>query len=290
MILGDNRPAVIANIRNAAQTGDFYKKVELGDPQLTPEQSAAIIHRYLTRRGACSFRLKGFAARQMANAATAMFNRDTAIVGMEKVASVTGGAILTSNHFSPVDNTVVRHFARAVGKKRVCIVSQETNLAMPGILGFLMNYADVIPISDDMHYMQGKFLETLQSLVDRKEWVLIYPEQEMWFNYRKPRPPKRGAYYFASRMNVPVICCFVEMRDIPELDTPEFHKVRYTIHILDVLTPDPAKSVRENSLEMCRRDYALKKRAYEEIYGKPLDYTFADSDIAGWLGSKAVNQ
>ena len=288
MIIGNNRPAVIDNIRQAAESGEYYAKVELDDPVLTPEQSAAIIDRYLRGRTRRSYRLKNFAARRLANAATTLFNRDTAIVGMEKIAGVTGGAILTSNHFSPLDNTVVRRFTRAAGKKRLCIVSQESNLAMPGMLGFLMNYADIIPISDDMHYMQGQFLQTLRELTDRGDWVLIYPEQEMWFNYRKPRPPKRGAFYFAAKLNVPVICCFVEIRDLADMDTEQFHKVRYTLHILDVLTPDPGKSVRENSIAMSQRDYELKKEAYQRIYGKALDYDFEDSDIAGWLGSGAV--
>lgn len=288
MIIGNNRPAVIDNIRQAAESGEYYAKVELDDPVLTPEQSAAIIDRYLRGRTRRSYRFKNFAARRLANAATTLFNRDTAIVGMEKIAGVTGGAILTCNHFNPLDNTVVRRFTRAAGKKRLCIVSQESNLAMPGMLGFLMNYADIIPISDDMHYMQGQFLQTLRELTGRGEWVLIYPEQEMWFNYRKPRPPKRGAFYFAAKLNVPVICCFVEIRDLADMDTEQFHKVRYTLHILDVLTPDPGKSVRENSIAMSQRDYELKKEAYQRIYGKALDYDFEDSDIAGWLGSGAV--
>ena len=32
--------------------------------------------------------------------------------------------------------------------------------------------------------------------------VLIYPEEEMWFNYRLPRPCKRGAYQFAHELDV----------------------------------------------------------------------------------------
>ncbi len=288
MIIGNNRPAVIENIRQAAESGDFYAKVELDDPCLTPQQSAAIISRYLENRARLSYRLKCFTARRMAGAATGLFNRDTHITGMEKLACVRGGAVITSNHFSPLDNTVVRCLTRKAGKKRLYIVSQESNLAMPGLIGFLMNYADIVPLSGDNHYMQGQFFETLRTLTDRGEWVLIYPEQEMWFNYRKPRPPKRGPYYFAAKMNKPVICCFVEIQDKPEMDTQSFHRVRYVLHILDVLFPDPEKSVRENSQEMARRDYELKSAAYQQAYGKPLRYTFDSSDIAGWTGSEAV--
>ena len=108
----------------------------------------------------------------------------------------------------------------------------------------------------------------------------------MWFNYRKPRPPKRGAYHFAAKLNAPVISCFVEMIDTPEKDTNEFFKVKYRIHILDVLYPDASLSVRDNSQSMCEKDYKLKKDVYERIYGKKLCYKFETDDIAGWINEE----
>lgn len=286
MIIGDNREAVIANIAGAAESGAFYSKVEMNDPVLTPEQGKAIVNGYLNGRKKPVFRCKTFMARRMANAATRLLNRDTEIVGYEKAAAVTGGAILTCNHFSPLDNTVVRCLTRKLGKKRINIISQQSNFAMTGPIGFLMNYADTIPLSDEYHYLLRQLPDILEELVKKDEFVLIYPEQEMWFNYRKPRPPRKGAYHFAAKLQVPVISCFVEMQDEKEMDTANFHKVRYTLHILDVLYPDPQKSVRENSAALCEKDYALKKEAYERIYGKPLSYAFEPSDIAGWTGEK----
>ena len=43
--------------------------------------------------------------------------------------------------------------------------------------------------------------------------VLIYPEQEMWFNYKKPREFRIGAYHYAAEFGVPIIPCFAEMID-----------------------------------------------------------------------------
>lgn len=284
MIIGENREAVIANIAQAAESGAFYNKVEPNDPVLSPEQGDAIVKDYLSRRHTTSYKCKAFVARRMANAATKLLNRDTEIVGFEKAAAVTGGAILTCNHFSPVDNTVVRCLTRKLGKKRINIISQQSNFAMTGTIGFLMNYADTIPLSEEYHYLLRQLPEILEELLKKDEFVLIYPEQEMWFNYRKPRPPRKGAYHFAAKLQVPVISCFIEMRNEQEMDTEHFHKVRFTLHILDVLYPDPQKSIRANSAMLCERDYALKKEAYERIYGKPLRYNFEPSDIAGWTG------
>ena len=51
---------------------------------------------------------------------------------------------------------------------------------------------------------------------DLGEAMVGINEQEMWFNYRKPRPPKRGAYYYAAKFNVPIVSFFVEIRDMDE--------------------------------------------------------------------------
>lgn len=283
MIIGDNRAAVIENIRKSAEEEEFYNKVELNDPELTDEEINNITQNYLNKRKTLSFRFKSFLARKAANVLTAYINKTTEIIGLEKLLSVSGGAVITSNHFSPTENTVIRLLAKKAGKKRINIVSQATNLAMPGILGFLMNYADVIPLSGDPHYMQRDFVSVLEQLFKKKEFVLIYPEQEMWFNYKKPRPGKRGAYYYAAKLNVPVVSCFVEMKELEEKDTDEFYKIKFILHVLDVIFPDPEKSVRDNSIEMCEKDNELKRKAYEKFYNKKLSYNFDNSDIAGWI-------
>ncbi|MDD6095093.1 MAG: lysophospholipid acyltransferase family protein [Clostridia bacterium] len=286
MILGDNREAVIENIKSAAQSGDFYRKVELNDPVLTDEEANRITDRYLENRKKASFRIKSHAARTAANILTSVINKNTEIEGLENMPEFPNGAIVTSNHFSPVENTVIRYFVKKCKKKKLNIVSQVTNLAMPGVLGFLMNYADVIPLSGNFHYMERDFPAVLKELLDKGEAVLIYPEQEMWFNYRKPRPPKIGAYHYAAKLNVPVVSFFVETVDLDEKDTESFNKVRFILHVLGVIYPDPEKSVHANSIEMSEKDYALKKAAYEKAYNKPLTYEFDSSDIAGWLGDR----
>ncbi|MBQ4312679.1 MAG: 1-acyl-sn-glycerol-3-phosphate acyltransferase [Clostridia bacterium] len=284
MIVGENRGAVVDNIKAAVGRGDFHAKVELGDPVLTEAESKAITDGFLRRRTSPVYKVKSFAARRIANTATRIINRDTEIVGVENLSGLRSGAIITSNHFGPLENTIIRYMVKQCGGKKLNTVSQVTNFAMPGFIGFIMNYADTIPLSEDPRYLARDFLSVIEEKINRNESVLIYPEQEMWFNYRKPRPLKRGAYHFAAKLGVPVISCFVEIRDLEEEDAQEFSKVRYRLHILGTLHPDEAKSVRESSEELCEKDYALKKAAYERIYGKPLDYDFDASDIAGWSG------
>jgi 1-acyl-sn-glycerol-3-phosphate acyltransferase len=283
MILMDKREQVIRNISRCANSGRLNDKVEVDDPQLTPEQRADICRWYAENHDTHRFAAKRRAAEIFATVSTRIINRDTRIEGVEKLEGITSGGIVTSNHFSPVDNTVVRTMVFKTGRRRLPIVCQDTNYAMTALFGFLMRYADTIPITADRTFMKTTFMDSLRSYVDKGEFVLVYPEQEMWFNYRKPRTGKRGAYLFAAELGVPVISCFVEIVDLDDLQAPNFVNVSYVMHVLDPIFPDPEKSVRQNSIEMCQLDYEQKKRAYEQVYGKKLDYTFEKGDVAGWV-------
>lgn len=283
MIIGNNRRVVIQNIKAFAESGQFHNKVELDDPVLTAEQSRKITTNYLENRSSLTFKLKTAFGVFLAKTAAKLINRDTEIVGLEKIPRDLGGVLITSNHFSPLENTVIRHLTNTLGRKKLGIISQTSNFAMTGMIGYIMNYADTIPISTDPRYLARDFLSVLKErLVDKKHAILLYPEQEMWFHYRKPRPPKNGAYFYAAKLNVPIISCFVQIVDLAEDDTAEFKKVKYILHVLDVLYPDQSKSVKENTEALGALDYTLKKECYESVYGKPLTYTFEASDIAGW--------
>ncbi len=199
---------------------------------------------------------------------------------------MSGGAFITSNHFSPIDNTVVRLVSKELGHNHMPVVGLETNLAMTGLFGYVMNYGEIIPISKEPHYMKHDFEPILRSYMEAGEVVLIYPEEQMWFNYRKPRPGKRGAYYFAAEFGVPIISCFVEIHDLDKLIEPNYLEVSYTLHVLDPIYPDPTMNARDNSFWMCEKDYEQRVAAYEEAYGKKLDYSFTADDIAGWVPRK----
>ena len=132
------------------------------------------------------------------------------------------------------------------------------------------------------NYILKKFIPRIKELVEAGEFVQIYPEEEMWFNYRKPRPCKRGTYLFAAQASAPVVPIFVEMIDTDKDDNEQFVKLKYVVHVLDIIYPDPKKSERANSIEMAQKDYAERVAMYEKVYGKKLDYKFSYSDIAGY--------
>lgn len=286
MILKSPRLPVINNIKTAVSQQQFNQKVEVGDPKLSNNQAKELINSFETRHNSLLFRFNTSIARTISSSLTYYYNRNTDISGLEKIKSITGGAIVTSNHFSPIENTAIRKVIDHSNMHRLYVVSQLTNLAMPGFLGYMMNYDDLIPISSDIHYMGHDFESMMDDILSKGHPILIYPEQEMWFNYRKPRPPMRGAYYYAAKFNVPIISCFVEIIDTNKADEQNFNMTRFHVHVLDPIYPDQKLSVRENSIAMMNHDFEQKKQAYERIYHQKLTYQFRPTDIAGWQANK----
>ena len=67
-----------------------------------------------------------------------------------------------------------------------------------------------------------------------------------------------------------------------EYDKDGFNKVDFTLYVMEPLYPDMAKTIKEQKEELKVKDYELKSKAYEEAYGKKLDYKFENWDIAGY--------
>lgn len=278
LLQADHRAAV-HNIALAAAAGTFNVKVEAGDPQLSGDAQKALLTQYASRRSGLTFRSQSLGARELMNVAGRVVTRDVRISGQARLASIPGGAIVTSNHFSPLENLFVR---RTVAGHRLRIVSQLTNFAMTGFTGYFMRYGDTIPVSGDREWFGRQFPGILQDALDARQWVLIYPEQEMWFNYRKPRPLQRGAYYYAARFGVPVVSLFVSMYDTGRPVSADFNAVRYAVEVLPVLWPKPELDVRAASKDLQRRDTVQKAAAYARAYGHEPADEFSPRDIAGW--------
>lgn len=281
-MIGDNKDKVIYNIQKAVKEKDFNRKVEIGDPNLTIEQEEQIIKKYMENQNKISYKIKTKFARLIISIGTKVIHNETEIIGIDNIKNIDTGAIITSNHFNPLDNLLIQKLIKQIGKDRLYIVSQVSNFAMDGIIGFLMNYSDTIPLSKRVTFIKKQFSKIIKEKLYNKDYILIYPEEEMWFNYRKPRPPKKGAYYYAAKNNVPIISCFTEMIDKESENDYESCEIKHILHILPPIYPDSNKTAKENSIEMMKKDYEQKKEAYEKAYNKKLNYTFENEDIAGW--------
>lgn len=265
------RLAILEKIATLEKEGgeSFYIDVE-DDPsghELTPDEVD-----YLHQKA--SSKIKTFFARGLASVLRPMVRKDLQItvVGEENLANIKGGALITSNHFSIFENIAVWEVAdRVPGKHRFYRVIKGLNYFQPGWIGFLMKNCDTLPLSKNLKTMR-LFGDALEKLLQEDALVLVYPEQAMWWNYRKPRPPKAGAYFYAAKFNVPIIPCFVTMEDTEKLDGNGFPKQKYTIHVMPPLYPDPEKKPRENERFMMQENYRLCCELYEKVYGKKVEY------------------
>ena len=286
MIFGDNREAVIKNIQKAANKRDFTAKAEIGDPQMTLDERLKLVNDYWKNRKSFSSKINNQIGHAMLTTFAKTLAGSTEFKGLENLNNLPiGGAIVTANHFNQIDSLPIKLLANKM-HHHLSIVIEDTNLMLPGFFRYLMNYVGTIPLVQSASYIGNVFPKHLSNALAKNNWVLIYPEQEMWWNYRKPRKLQRGAYYFAAKQNVPVISLFIEIRDLPKIEKKDsnFYETKYIVHVLQPIFPDVSLSANENAHKMMEQDYQQKVAAYEKIYGKKLNYDFTDWDIAGWRG------
>ena len=196
------------------------------------------------------------------------------VKGIENFTSVKGGAILTCNHFNVCDNYAVwRTIKPYVRKKdRLYKVIREGNYTnSPPPFGCILRHCNTLPLSSNTQTMRN-FLKAVNVLLARGEKILVYPEQAMWWNYKKPRPLKPGAFKFAVSNNVPVIPFFITMEDSDVLGADGFFVQEYTINILPAIFPDKNKTKNENVEFMKNKNFEVWKQTYEDFYKIKLTY------------------
>ena len=195
------------------------------------------------------------------------------VEGIENYRSVKGGAFITSNHFNPYEQyAVFKVIEKDLGRRRLYKVIREGNYtSFPGLYGYFFRHCNTLPLASD-HKALKEFMDAIPVLINRGEKILIYPEQAMWWNYKKPRPLKDGAFRLAAKCGAPVIPFFLTMRDTDRIGGDGFPIQAYTVHIMPPIYPDPSKTLRENTEEMKNKNFAVWKEVYERTYGIPLTY------------------
>ena len=194
--------------------------------------------------------------------------------GIENYRAVKGGAVLTCSHFNPYDQyAVFKSIEKDLGRKRLYKVIREGNFtSFPGLYGYFFRHCNTLPLASS-HTVMKEFMSAFSDLIARGEKILIYLEQAMWWNYRKPRPMKSGAFQLAVRANAPIIPFFITMRDTDRIGADGFPIQAYTVHILPALYPDKDKKPRENAEHLKNANFEAWKKLYEETYGEELKYS-----------------
>lgn len=274
MKLSEDRLAVLRKIEEYERQGRFDEDVEDDPeaPELLPEKVD-----YLCKK------LSSKISRKIANFIgdryfLDLIKKDVLVIdgvtGEEHLSALQNGAIVTCNHFSAFDNYIVFHCIRkALPKKYLYKIIREGNYTnFPGLYGFLFRHCNTLPLSRNRRTMIN-FMSAVNTLLKQGESILIYPEQGMWWNYKKPRPFKIGGFKMAYRAGVPVLPTFITMTDDERLDGSGYPIQRHTLHIMPPIYPDPSLGEKRGAEKMMEEAYACCKAKYEEVYGIPLVYT-----------------
>ena len=199
--------------------------------------------------------------------------------GIENFTAVEGGRIVTCNHFSVGDNYAVWVALRdhMDGKFLYTVIREGNYTNPPKPFGLFMRHCNTLPLSSQRATMV-KFMKAFAELLRRGETILIYPEQGMWWNYKKPRPMQDGAFSIAVRNKAPIVPIFITMEDSDVIDPDGFPVQEYTLHIMPAIYPNPTLSLREAKEDMRKKNYDAWVQVYEHFYDKKLVYAETEEE------------
>lgn len=131
------------------------------------------------------------------------------ITGRRNLRGIKSG-ITISNHVHYID--CLWNFQALSHKKNVYITGSPYNFKK-GLFGATLKAGGFIPIATSFS-QKKEFAKFLSEIFEEGGIVHFYPEETMWFRYEQSRPLKKGAFYHASKNNVPIIpmvFCFRKM-------------------------------------------------------------------------------
>ena len=196
------------------------------------------------------------------------------VKGIENYRAIDGGAIITCNHFSVYDNYAIYRAIRdelPKGHQLYKVIREGNYTNFKGLFGFLFKHCNTLPLSSNTETMK-KFLKAVSTLLKRGEKILIYPEQAMWWNYKKPRPMQNGAFKLAVKNKVPILPAFITMEDTEKLDADGFNVQAYTVWFLPPIYLKPELTAKQNEEYFKDENYRVLKDLYEKVYQTPLRY------------------
>lgn len=271
----ENKLALLAHIEELEREGRFSEDAEENPPApvLMPED-INYLPRSLKSKTQTKYAFK--VARWFVNM---LIKKKQLIIkeykGIENLEKVADGAVITCNHFNAFDSFAIQlafEQGKLKKKKMYRVIREGNYTGFPGFYGVLMRHCNTLPLSSNFKTME-KFIAAVDRVLEKNQFVLVYPEQGMWWNYRKPRPLQKGAFTFAARNNKPVLPVFITMEDSDVLDDDGFYVQEYTVHFCEPIYPDSNKKRAQNSCEMRNKNYEAWKAVYEQTYGEKLTYS-----------------
>lgn len=173
------------------------------------------------------------------------------IKGKKNLKGVNSG-ITISNHVHYLD--CIWNFQALSHKKNVYFTAAPFNFKK-GFAGESLVAAGLIPLA--VSFSQQKDLEKyVADIVAKKGFVHFYPEQAMWLKWEQSRPLKKGAFFYASKNNVPIIPIIMLFK---QSKFRKKHK-NLVVKICKPIYPDANLSQNEN----CRIMQETAQKVYDD--------------------------
>lgn len=146
-------------------------------------------------------------------------------------------------------------------KRRINVLGYPDTLSMPFVwriargLGYMP-----VPDRHDLNNMK-KLTEATKWYIDKKQFVLIYPEAHIWPYYTKIRNFGAGSFIYPAYANAPVIPVVTTWRK-PKIGK----KPKQTVYFGKVIFPDPNLPLNENKVRLHAECIRQMKEMSEAVY------------------------
>lgn len=194
-------------------------------------------------------------------------NVNLKIVGKQNLKGIKS-AIVTCNHVNNVDCTFV---TKAIRNHRVYYTVSPIN-NKKGFGGYCLRRGGILPFGTSVANTKN-MSRAIAKLLDKKAFILFYPEAELWWNYKKPRPYKKGAYYYAVTNNVPIVPMFITFKQRNKKSKDGIPKYDLTLHVMPAIYPNPNFLKQDNINNLMHQNFLMCKDVYEKFYKTNLSYT-----------------
>lgn len=183
------------------------------------------------------------------------------------------GAFIMSNHVAITDVFKFQSYV-FFNKRRVNITGYPDTLTMPIVrnLARALGYLP-IPLAGDLKNMVA-MVDSFKFYLEKRQFILIYPEAHIWPYYTKIRNFHVGAFNYPAKLEAPVLPIVTTWRKSKFCKKP-----KQTIYILEPIFPDPNKTASEN------KDYlheatleAMKKCADSVSQYEYIKYIHVEND------------
>lgn len=157
------------------------------------------------------------------------------------------GKILVANHVALLDCLIEK---QAVFNRVYFIAGAHNN--KKGFFGYTLKILGLMPYSFQLSN-QKNLTRAIAYYLKKGKTIEFNPEQAMWRGYKKLRPFKNGAFYYAVKNNVPVVPMVNLIRDPNGWDKLRGRKFKITAKFLPPVYADESLPERDRINDLKER-------------------------------------